>query len=1392
MAAAVQCNTPEAPLIQWSLSSGQEWSGTSWILPRTELQAIIPIGNTSMMLTSTACATVPGRDEVGVCKSSVVTLYRNQIPTITLEIPSVFKTGVDNTIRAVITHSANNITAEQFKSFSYKWKLHRIGTISRPGEEIISSLDGLKNPTLAILKQALEPGESYQVQFFSNFSSFYGESISTNATFKTDISPLVAAIDGGDRTINYGSGLRLSATSSHDPDEAQNSVKSFTWTCSHIRYTNGSGSFNGCTGFNLLGVNNTTRDILELSAQNLIAGTEIEISVNFSVVSNDRSLIRSSVGTSRIVALLRPEDDTPIQYTLSLTASKAKVSLSGTAQFFAQVSPVPSSAMFNFTVLTASITIPLSSASFFELSASELGVGTHTFKVSLASPLGSPSFATATVVVVPPPILRGVVVSPSSGQEFTTVYTAFAVNATGQVLPLKFEAALVTYHSSGRVERKPLSGISESPSFSTTLPKGNHTIEMVCIDAVGGRSSSKGISLQVLPITSSNLTDIDIPSNGDETIPPAVLQRCNNTLMASTRIRGLLKGSGLIPNTDSLPIFNGIKSLLNIFLSSGLYDDTLNNARYISEIVNAMPMDPIFMNECGNTGAGVWPKDSSTSTSTAVVHTLTFQSSEYATYSVNETTYANLSCIISTNIVEALSDLVNIEGVIKVSRPSHALSVFRQVSELLPSHCPASLTELLTNSSATLIKISTGGELDSDTGDDAADVISNLLTSPDLNCDTVLALKYLADLMMAKAGSVLVPGGREVDFNTESFHSVAKAVFPQGSAVTTSSSTGSSATVYSVPNVKLVEGDIQFIATFIINSLQNNSAIEHCFNDGNSTRLGNITTVTLIPINNRTDDEDFSNNLNVTITLPTPPGDINNYYFSDKELPCEGGIVTECGFWNYTEKRWSNKGCETKVGSDGILRCACSHLTDFAVVARQKGVADGSVCVHEASEEYLGWIFVPLAGLFIVVAFTAGYKITLVEQPMVKITLILVIGQCISRFLSCLMLSARIENFHSLSLHTLALWLIIGLPYGFSFWCFSFNAFQWISVVQNVRMSSNPFARWKYVFLTFNIGIVTISFLCFALYVFLELQILVIVGSAVVALVTNTVGGLVWRYGYNLSKMVVAHLKKGSKVSGAKLKLSKRLLKTSTSMGISFFLQSVCCILAALLYEKHPVSLVILTVMFHFLEILAVSSLLVVHQTKKSKTKGSRNSHKSRTTAKSSRRRKAYARANNGSSTDVIGSNLGDASKASLSRILDVRNSSARISSFAAERKSGIISPTKEQPSTQDSTFLGIDSLKSSSRAPRSNGVSRVSRVSRVASHNSERKKRLLSHSRKQSQEIQQSINEETLNSSFTVLSTPTLKEQLCLDVPTNHIMHQQKRRGPSLRNRDSRRLSGI
>ncbi|XP_043076515.1 adhesion G-protein coupled receptor F3 isoform X2 [Puntigrus tetrazona] len=58
-------------------------------------------------------------------------------------------------------------------------------------------------------------------------------------------------------------------------------------------------------------------------------------------------------------------------------------------------------------------------------------------------------------------------------------------------------------------------------------------------------------------------------------------------------------------------------------------------------------------------------------------------------------------------------------------------------------------------------------------------------------------------------------------------------------------------------------------------------------------------------------------------------------------FPNEGDsqVTMTCVFWNVTEQRWSDEGCEVVKGSGNVATCECNHLTSFSMLMSKHSVS---------------------------------------------------------------------------------------------------------------------------------------------------------------------------------------------------------------------------------------------------------------------------------------------------------------------------------------------------------------------------------------------------------------------------------------------------------------------
>jgi len=96
--------------------------------------------------------------------------------------------------------------------------------------------------------------------------------------------------------------------------------------------------------------------------------------------------------------------------------------------------------------------------------------------------------------------------------------------------------------------------------------------------------------------------------------------------------------------------------------------------------------------------------------------------------------------------------------------------------------------------------------------------------------------------------------------------------------------------------------------------------------EGSASILGNVTSIT---ITNGCDAIDINNTI-INFSLPITAN-------GNKEVQDECGKlvkpVLSCSWWEPASQTWKSDGCVVVESTDTAVRCKCSHLTDFAILA---------------------------------------------------------------------------------------------------------------------------------------------------------------------------------------------------------------------------------------------------------------------------------------------------------------------------------------------------------------------------------------------------------------------------------------------------------------------------
>lgn len=107
---------------------------------------------------------------------------------------------------------------------------------------------------------------------------------------------------------------------------------------------------------------------------------------------------------------------------------------------------------------------------------------------------------------------------------------------------------------------------------------------------------------------------------------------------------------------------------------------------------------------------------------------------------------------------------------------------------------------------------------------------------------------------------------------------------------------------------------------------------------------GVVSDVVSTNIRNKTGEVPVKNSTEaITIQLPVMP--ILSTILAMPGEACGTKYQASCGWFDHVAKQWSTEGCQLKSLENGTANCECTHLTEFAVLLRERK------CVDFATEE---------------------------------------------------------------------------------------------------------------------------------------------------------------------------------------------------------------------------------------------------------------------------------------------------------------------------------------------------------------------------------------------------------------------------------------------------------
>jgi hypothetical protein len=332
-------------------------------------------------------------------------------------------------------------------------------------------------------------------------------------------------------------------------------------------------------------------------------------------------------------------------------------------------------------------------------------------------------------------------------------------------------------------------------------------------------------------------------------------------------------------------------------------------------------------------------------------------------------------------------------------------------------------------------------------------------------------------------------------------------------------------------------------------------------------------------------------------------------------LPNDGAIVNQtqqlskevqCSYYSDELQDWITDGCvvadanvTTADGEQAVL-CECTHLTEFAILLREKNSLDTSSCNLSPAGVFGSIVYLVFACIFslmLLVGLRQMYYVVLVF----KMTNKLMLGQHLLLCLVCVFRIAVCVLYYMLQYAAVraviefkAVAVISGLPYILMIWLFSTLLVSWISIFYAVRESmaalqGDTFKKWKPYFVAGN---VLVTLLFGTLFVLIALstdaavrQKMTLAGSVLFASLVLVMSSAYARYGYGL----LVELSKDFKSTSA-----ERLCKVGVVFSFCFLGEAIIWVISGVAPEVYFGNFELTTSVFLLLELTALACILLV------------------------------------------------------------------------------------------------------------------------------------------------------------------------------------------------------
>jgi hypothetical protein len=454
--------------------------------------------------------------------------------------------------------------------------------------------------------------------------------------------------------------------------------------------------------------------------------------------------------------------------------------------------------------------------------------------------------------------------------------------------------------------------------------------------------------------------------------------------------------------------------------------------------------------------------------------------------------------------------------------------------------------------------------------------------------------------------------------------------------------------------------------------------------DGNVIDVANLTEPIsfLIPL---VDDALLAPS---TITTACPVSYLpNEGVIASKNIVVEKDV--ECSFFDESKQRWSSDGCVvtdnnvTQADGSRAVRCECTHLTEFAILLREKGRDDATSCNISPASVFGSIIFLVFACLFSLLLALAArqtyltiWAYGLYEQKTMLTQHTLVCLICIFRIVVCVIYYELQHASVQANVEFKAVAAISGLPYIFMLWLFSLLVTNWASIYYAAKRNdlagvSTSFKKFRPYFIVAN-ATGTILFASLFLTIALSTDAKVrskvtLAGSSIYAIIVFTMSIAFAFFGYGLLEQLSKDFKSSS---------AERICKVSMIFCACFVGEACIWLLSGSAPDTFFANFEVVNSVFFSLDLVALVCILLV--TKKTLTMGVENKRQEqykpkRMTAKRAHRTSSLKSQDNAKGSKGLpkssGASTGSAATGTLTSRDDANASTLRSSSIAANRR---------------------------------------------------------------------------------------------------------------------------